>query len=140
MSEGRCGTEFAVGDVGESEPVVPVAAGLLERLEGAGETMGCGRVGRFGNVACKFGDFSDVVESAVVSLRGRWDVVGVPAESELAEMGGGNGERFGGAQRVEQCFKGSCEFGLVFMKGAEKAFCCFAALLLKEAAKFAGLL
>lgn len=61
MSEGRCGTEFAVGDVGESEPVVPVAAGLLERLEGAGETMGCGRVGRFGNIAGQFGGFSDVV-------------------------------------------------------------------------------
>lgn len=40
LSEGRCGAEFAVGDAGEGEPVVPVAARLLERLEGAGEATG----------------------------------------------------------------------------------------------------
>ena len=56
--------EFAGGELGEQEPVVPGTSGLLQLLEACGEAVGAGGgLGRgLGEVAGELGAFADFVE------------------------------------------------------------------------------
>jgi len=64
-----CGVaEFVGGDVGKDEPVVPLAAGLLEAFEAVGEAVGGGgrSGGGLGEVAGELGALADFVECGSV--------------------------------------------------------------------------
>jgi len=122
-----------VGDGGEGEPVVPVASGLLERLEGAGEAASGGR--RLGDIAGEFGGFANAVELAMVLLCGDGSVVGVPAENEGGQMGSRDGQRLGRRKSFQQGFECAGEFVPALVNGVEEFLCGLLAAALEQAAK-----
>ncbi len=134
---------MVVGEVGEDEPVVPVASGLLEGLEGCGQLVGAagGFGGGFGDVAGQLGGLADGVELVgIVWVGFGGELSGEPVLGEVGELGCGQGEAFGWGEGLEEGLDGLGQFGLVAVEGLDQVGLGLGALALQGLAELAGFL
>lgn len=119
--------ELIGGDLAEQEPVMPFAAGFLQRLEFGSEAMGagCGFGGRFGKVAGQLGLLANVVQAGgvgeiasggCVAIGADCGVGGVPVLDEGDEARLGKGDGLGCGEGVEKFGEGFGQVALVLVQ------------------------